>query len=83
VRRGSASFAIAATIAAIGIVLAWWSAADVGHGLTYGCVVQTSTGPQYCTARDGPLSVGIILGLSASNALMAWDAWSHRTPPHG
>jgi hypothetical protein len=79
VRRQSTSFATIATISAIGIVLAAWCAADLGHALTYGCVVQASTGPQYCTTQDGIASVGVALAIAAASTLMAWDSWVSTT----
>ena len=80
VRRQSTSFASMATIGVIGVVLAGWSAADLGHGLTYGCVVQASTGPRYCTSREGISSLAVALALAAASTLMAWDSWVSNTP---
>lgn len=68
-----------AMIAAIGIVLAGWNAPDLGHALTYGCVVQTSAGVANCTSRESLWGMGTALTLASASGLMAWDSWVRGT----
>lgn len=73
VRNQFATLVAIVLVAAIGIVLAWILANDVGHALTFGCVIEIS-------ARSGPCVPGDLVGTGAAlvlttlSGLMVWDA---------
>lgn len=74
VRYRSTSAVAIAIVASIGIVLAWWHASDLGHALTFGCVVEISSRSAPCASVEMPWGIGIALVLTAMSGLMAWDA---------
>jgi hypothetical protein len=79
VRRRATSLPSVLIIAVIGIVLAGWNAADLRHGLTYGCVVPAGFGTTHCTSLESVWGMSVAVALAAASALMAWDAWVGRT----
>jgi hypothetical protein len=63
-----------ALVAAIGIVLAWFHASDLGHVLTFGCVIEAGSRSTPCVSGNIPWATGTALALTALSGAMAWDA---------
>ena len=81
VRSRSTSVATIAIVASIGIVLAWWHVSDLGHALTFGCVVKAGARSEFCASGDMPVGVGIALALTAMSGMMAWGFVAREAPP--
>ena len=74
VRRRSTSALAVSIVAGVAVVLAWWTSSDLGHALTFGCVLRTGAATSYCASPErswGAWSAGL---LALAAVLMAWDA---------
>jgi hypothetical protein len=84
IRKQSTCTLAIVVVAAIGIVLAWFQANDLGHALTFGCVIATGSRAVPCASGNVPWGAGTALVLTAMSGLMAWDAVTGKPPTgHG
>jgi hypothetical protein len=60
--------------AAIGMMLAWWHASDLGYALTFGCVAPPDSGAGPCLPSPVPWDIVAPVVLMTLSGSIAWDA---------
>jgi hypothetical protein len=73
VRQRASPLAVVTVIAVIGAVLAWWSAGDLRHAVTSGCMLADGAASRSCLSAAMPWGAAGAILLTAVGAAMVWD----------